>query len=372
MSIEQQAEEIIEREDLLSIRPVDFMSLAGKIPPPRRWVVQDWLPRGTVTLLSGRGGVGKSLLAQQLGTAVAAEKHWLGEVPNPGSVIGLFCEDDHDELWRRQVDICRHFGLSLDGAAEWLVYDARAGKSNSLTYHDPKTGIIFSPLLEEIRQAITAAKEPRLLILDNVAQMFQAGNGGESDRGLVTAFCNRLTGIALEFDIAILLLAHPAKADGSEYSGSTAWDAAVRSRLFLTRESDDPASRVILKRAKANYAALGGDITLVWDKGAFIRSDGRQSLEEQAASASREREAEQVILDALAWLEERKLSASHKKRAGNYLPKQMKAMGQAAGFSIAELGEAVDRLISDMRIEVDAFLWKDGNRNNVQGLKRVG
>ncbi|MCA3487246.1 MAG: AAA family ATPase, partial [Rhodobacter sp.] len=40
--------------------------LADKPIPPRHWHVDDLVPGGTVTLLSGDGGTGKSLLAMQL------------------------------------------------------------------------------------------------------------------------------------------------------------------------------------------------------------------------------------------------------------------------------------------------------------------
>lgn len=371
--LEEKATQAVEDyESSFTITPLDFPSLARQQPPPRKWVVRDWIPKGHVTLLSGRGGVGKSLLAQQLGTAVAAAKDWIGDLPTAGPVIGLFCEDDHDELWRRQVDICQAFDVALEGVGQWLTYDARAGKRNCLTYPDAKAGVVEAPLMQAIRQQLDKTPGVQLLILDNVSQMFGGGDGGENEKSKVVVFVNMLTRIALDYDIGVLLLAHPAKADASEFSGSVAWDTAVRSRLFLSRESDEPNSRVILRRPKANYSNRDGQIAFAWERGAFIRADGRLSATDQAVIATRQHEAETAVLSALDWLAERKLSASHKTRAGNYLPKQMKANSLTEGFSTAELAEALTRLIGDQRLEVDAFLWTDGNRNRVQGLKRPG
>src|SRR5207302_5337902 len=63
---------------------------------------------------------------------------------------------------------------------------------------------------------------------------------------------------------------------GSEYSGWTAWDAACRSRLLLERpprEEDAPQEQWsdlrVLRRAKANYASTGDQITLRWKAGLF-------------------------------------------------------------------------------------------------------
>ena len=47
-------------------------SLEGKPVPAREWLVDELVPSKTVTLFSGDGGTGKSLLALQLAVAVAA------------------------------------------------------------------------------------------------------------------------------------------------------------------------------------------------------------------------------------------------------------------------------------------------------------
>ena len=352
-----------------SLQFIDFAAMSEHPPPPRQWVIDQFLPRRTVTLLAGCGGVGKSLLSQQIGTAVAAGIDWIGDIPRPGAVIGLFGEDDGDEVYRRQFDICRAVGLPIRNAGEGLRYEGRAGKVNNLVSFAQGT-MLDAALIEDVCNQLDASTVPvQLLILDNVAQMFAMGGGDENDRGQVTAFVNRLTAVAIKYNIAVLLLTHPAKAEGSEFSGSTTWDAAVRSRLMLERESNEPGSRVILKRMKANYAARGGDVALVWDAGAFRRTDGRKTMAEQVAASSRQRNAERALVGALDWLKERSLSASHKKQAGNFLPKMMCQHGLAEGFGKAELTEALNVLIAEQRVEVDAFLWRDGARNPVKGLR---
>jgi len=71
-------EEAPSDEELLSrlICPAD---LIGE-PPTREWIVEDWVPAGCVTLLSGAGGLGKSLLGQQLCTAVSVGVDRLAKV----------------------------------------------------------------------------------------------------------------------------------------------------------------------------------------------------------------------------------------------------------------------------------------------------
>src|SRR5690625_222790 len=73
-------------------------SLKGRAVPSREWLVEGLVPGKNVTLFSGDGGAGKSLLALQLAVAVAAETQWIGNPAKTGSAIFLSAEDDDDEL----------------------------------------------------------------------------------------------------------------------------------------------------------------------------------------------------------------------------------------------------------------------------------
>jgi hypothetical protein len=92
---------------------IDPITLHGQPVPERRWLVEGLVPHGAVTLLGGDGGLGKTLLAQQLVTAAAIGKKWVGLPTAAVKAIGVFCEDDRDELHRRQSDINRHYGCEM-------------------------------------------------------------------------------------------------------------------------------------------------------------------------------------------------------------------------------------------------------------------
>jgi hypothetical protein len=120
--------------------------------------------------------------------------------------------------------------------------------------------LIATRMLSQLREQIGDYKAD-VVLLDNVARLYA---GSENDRHQVTAFIAMLTDAGLSTRAAILLLGHPAKAAGSEYSGSTAWEGAVRARLFLGRtlpdaekeptEPEDDGVRYLCRR-KANYTA---------------------------------------------------------------------------------------------------------------------
>jgi hypothetical protein len=84
--------------------PLPFIDIAawdGATVPEREWVVQDRVPLKNVTLLSGEGGVGKSIVSLHLAVATVLGRDWLSALPTPGPAIVVCCEDDADELHRR-------------------------------------------------------------------------------------------------------------------------------------------------------------------------------------------------------------------------------------------------------------------------------
>lgn len=350
------------------IRPFGWAAKEGLDPPPRVFVAKDTIPAGCVTSLYGPGGVGKSLVAQQLGTAVALGRPWLGIETTKGRVLGLFCEDPEAELWRRQVRINNDVGCcmsDLDG----LLCEGRTGKPNELVI--PVQGVAAATdLLESVAKA-TAELKVSLVILDNIAQMFGCN---ENDRAAVTNFVNRLSGIAIETDAAILLIGHTPKNDiaGNGYSGSTAWNAAVRSRLLLDRVpvEDGGEARLLLRRAKSNYApADDTEIPLVWSNG-VLRPDAPQfmSYAQKLDADMRKGRAKQAFKDALRTMTAQGRNVSHAIRATNYAPKAFKAAGMADDFTAAELAEAMNDLLNEGTIIANAKVGTGTDRHPTFGL----
>jgi RecA-family ATPase len=349
---------------------IDWPSRAGLTPPERDFIVEDWLPTGVTTSLYGVGGVGKTMLAQLLGSYVAGGRLFFGKPTMQAPVLGVFCEDDDNELWRRQCRINDPLNLSLTDLGGFAA-QGRLGLPNLLmTFPKGKPPEVL-PLLAEI-EARARATGARLIILDNVAQLF---GGEENSRADVTAFINALNGLARRLDAAVLILGHPPK-NAAEYSGSTAWHAAVRCMWTLTRvvekEKDGEPSDglMILTRFKANYAANGEEIRLRWEKGVLRGVD--PDLPMSAVDASYHRHnAKLAFLAALDELTAQQRSVSHSERASNYAPKAMTEAGLAGDYSRLDLKRAMNALLSDRAIVADARLWPAGNRHFVTGMARV-
>ena len=125
-----------------------------------------------------------------------------------------------------------------------------------LGHDDPRRHHV-DRLREQIRDT-----EAQFFIGDNIAQLY---GGNENDRHQVTLFNNTLAG-ALS-PCTVLWIGHPSRQAGSEFSGTSAWENSVRTRLYLgptlpgektkSNEGDEapPDSVRYLARRKANYAA---------------------------------------------------------------------------------------------------------------------
>jgi hypothetical protein len=233
--------------------------LAAELPL-RPFIIDRWIPEGCLASLYGSGGTGKSFLAMMMAMCVAAGRDWLGFPCQQASVLMILCEDDEDEIRRRRNKIARSMAISeqeIDGRL-WLT--SRFGLPNHMMEFPGGVATrtsLFDRTVAEAKRTVS-----RFVILDNAAQMF---GGNENDRSQVTAFLNACAGIGMAVGGATLLLGHPPKMAGVEFSGSTAWDAVTRSRMLFKRiEADDEnglaggPERYSLELVKSNYARRFG------------------------------------------------------------------------------------------------------------------
>ena len=275
----------------------------NETPEDRRWLVEGWLPEGEITLLSGPGGGGKSILTFQLSTALAASEppiQWLpgGYAPplcrHPVTVVLAGWEDDRSEFLRR-----RHRMFQF-GRCEWLQDPALNNRLHVLPMrgHGPIWGLTDARQQDsgELSSAGTALRAycetvgARLLVIDPLSL---ALNIDENARAQVSRALESWAGWASECNCAVLFTGHPAKAktgESSDYSGSTAWRSMVRSLWTLKPEQEEtsrnsgtpqdvhpqdqkPAwTQSVLTLDKSNYGPSGTQIRLQ----ALSDNDNRQ------------------------------------------------------------------------------------------------
>jgi len=186
MSIGQHGDTL---KPLHSIPPIKWH---GQPIPERQWLVENWIPWGCVTALYGDGGTGKSLLAQQLLTSVATGTPFLGLPVRQCKVLGVFCEDDEDELHRRQAAINAQYGVEF-GDLENMTFISRTSENNVMMTFSAD-GIGERTALYD--QVLNLAKDSgvQFVVIDTVADTF---GGNEIIRTHVQQFISHgLGGLA--------------------------------------------------------------------------------------------------------------------------------------------------------------------------------
>lgn len=298
------------------LRVRNLSDLQGRSIPERDWLIPSVLIRRSITLFSGDGGTGKSLMCQQLQVAAALGVDWLG-VPIRGPIqsFAMYCEDDDDELDRRFGSICEHYGVEFSAVADYVRYMSRVGEANEMvTFRGrgddvtPRRTALFSQIEDEV-----SAWGAQLVIVDTAADTFL---GNENIRPQVRHFVNQIRRLSLPNNGGVILTAHPSKSsmvDGSGFSGSTAWNGSVRNRLYLTHqkrrgsdEDEDEQQQTddrVLKIMKSNYGPFGERIKCRWDKGVFVRTDvGNGSLIDRLDAKSKLLDAARYLISRGAFL----------------------------------------------------------------------
>ena len=271
--------------------------------PERKWLLDQWFPSRAVSALFGQGGVGKTLLTQQLANCVATGSNFLGISTRKMPVLCVFCEDDALEISRRQLRINDWLGVNeiVGRGPDDLYIWPRVGEDNILvtfpSQGEAKAGKFYKQLYDKAEELRGDADEI-LLIVDTAADVF---GGNEVIRREVNTFIKTYLGsFCIGLNASVLMLAHPSLSglsSGSGLSGSTAWENAVRARAYFSRDDADNDDVRTLSRKKSNYSSSGQstDMTLLWENGVYVLPTEQSQIDRIEARALKNK-----IVDAIA------------------------------------------------------------------------
>ena len=345
--------------------------LAWRPVPSRKWWIDGWAVEPGLTLFAGPGGSGKSLLGLVLAFATAIGRDFGALKLTPGPALYLSAEDDAGELHRRLAAIAEGFNTDLaDAGGNLALWDLRGRADITLGSVEADGCWVPSRFMGEV-EAVASGMGCRVIVIDNASCVF-AGN--EVARIDVTGFCRALDGMALRLGASILLLHHPAKAQGSEWSGSTAWEAAVRSRWLLDRpgkNGDDDGPERILRLGKSNYGARGTEVRLSWHAGTFWPTDELPAGAVAGQKGGRQAADDRTCLELLAGFAMRGQPLSAARTAGNYAPRLMARLPDAGGVTVERLTDALERLLARGEIEARADLGRGPDRKPIYGIRAV-
>lgn len=270
------------------------------------WLVEGWLPRRCVAMLTGDGGAGKSRLAVQLAWALSGGGQWLGEagqMPPPGANYGMgfeplgpcpvvyaTWEDSPEQIKGRLYQLAR--SGKNGNERNFKIADMRAkGHLWAQRARSPIPGLTAEG--EALRLA-AERHEARLLVIDTLGV---ANGASEIDRAQVGAFFADWAAWADENDCTMLLIAHPPKTPGVAYSGSTGVLGGVRAMLNIESVRRDcsggcesarnckcePEYAYRLVNAKQNYSEGTDAVWLMNLSGIWLESPRRKPYYGQGA-----------------------------------------------------------------------------------------
>jgi RecA-family ATPase len=231
---------IIKAEDLLVTPPL-----------PRKWVIDDFLPRNIVAALIAAGGSGKSYLAMNLAIAVASGGILFNKfMPSKeGKVVFISGEDDIAELQRRlhwstsslPKHVVERIGKNINfvDLADTFEAFTEKDRAGEVRMTDSVTHLIAS-----IKKSV--GSEVDLIIVDPVSRF----RGGEENLAVdTTRFVQALQIFKDELNATVLCLHHVnkgAKSNGTGQNnarGSSALVDGVRLVMELSQLSEDEVKK---------------------------------------------------------------------------------------------------------------------------------
>jgi len=214
--------------------PFSFNARLNQIKPQApEFILTDFLPipKRKVTMLSAKGGEGKSFIAIQAGLRLSRE----------GYKVGLWLTEDESPEVRERADLIQ----------ARILHDNNPISDNLFIKGSETPPPVITPeLIQTIGEAWQGLD---LVVIDPLIGFFE---GSENDNALAKRFMSVLTAIAVRNNQSILVLHHNTKQDAEGNSttrGASAFIDAVRV-LYVLRY-DNKEKKHIIKLEKDNVNA---------------------------------------------------------------------------------------------------------------------
>jgi len=230
--------------------------------PCRPWIAPGYLLRGSVTVVAGTGGVGKSTVGLGWAVSLVLHKAWSSFRPVAPCIVVVFnVEDDAGEQQRRLSATLRQFSATPHDLHGRLH---RVGPVDvgTLFARDSGTGKLRSTAALDQLAAYLEAVRPDVLELDPMVALH---DGDEIDNTVIRAFMAALRALAVRFNLAVVLFHHVRKGsaaaagDADSIRGGSDIVGAARATFTLTTMTKDEAEGFGIDEAtRRDYFRLDG------------------------------------------------------------------------------------------------------------------
>jgi RecA-family ATPase len=311
---------------------------------PPEFVIDGYVPRGIMTTLYGRDGLGKSTLTVLLAIQLAVGRSALLAAPKaPQRVLYISPEDPE----RAVIDRFQRIVKMLDLTDEEFELVEQNFDMPDMTGADitvmkfDREGEASPKMFSNQLHARLETDDLDLVILDPISDVY---SDNENDFTKVAAMMRHLNQLAMANDTAIMLIGHPAKDEASTYGGSRAWSSKSRSRLLLQKAGSDAVPK--LSQQKSSYGPTMPDIDCLWDKDwGALKPVG--SLLAAAVMLKNLEPVMDDLLDGIKELAKRGIASKSTTTSRTlYLPKALHDAGLHEQHSVEDLHEAMNRLLA--------------------------
>lgn len=240
----------------------------------QEWLADKLVPKGGLTVLGGDPKTGKTLLALELGFAVASGREFLGRDVSPAAFLYVTEEGTQFEIAKRAKRLLAHGEPELPTLVLW-----REG----VRFDEPRTWQL-------VRDTLAELDRPTLLVLDPLRDLLA---GDENDSASIAAVGRAIQGLLRDFpELTIVLIHHLSKrregSGGFRLRGSSALWGKVDCTILLRADPppDDADGEVPLRGRLETEPRNDARAVVRWEwdpeTGLFRESDNAGTLADRA------------------------------------------------------------------------------------------
>jgi AAA domain-containing protein len=210
---------------------------------PIRWLWQDRIARGKVSMIAGNPGLGKSQLTASLAAVVSTGGVWPVDRTKceSGKVVIFSAEDDASDTIRPRLEAS---GANLEKIA--IIDPAPVVEFKDLS--EKRRGFNLTEDVSRLDAALTKIGNVALVVIDPITAYL--GDTDSHCNAEIRALLSPLSDLAAKHGAAVVCVSHFNKTGGSESAmrimGSLAFVAAARAAYAVLEDPEDKSRRLFL------------------------------------------------------------------------------------------------------------------------------